>query len=373
MTAVKAEMKAMIKGEVYTEARRGDAAKGDFVRIDENITFLTRGAFYEITNIDYANDPHIKDNDGDDYDLGGDSYTVFKKDSSAHRPTVGDYIKVIVSATRENGAKRGEILRIVRDDVDGRPYKAKRITGETVPGFLRESHVRMATKEEVATEGRLKAGEYGKIVGKEVTRQDRGSHNFEIGQIVKIDIAHNSCYRCVGTGDSQRSSVVSDADIVKATPAEVEAATGPKFNNGDLVRITRIEGPYLDGFSQGEIVKVTRNTPDHDGDIHIERINGCHRIGCGKPGIFEKVSPEEAEKFAKWTAIGRKVDEYKAGDIIRIKTDQGGDKAGTVVQIKALVRSGEIEYHSTKSANGSYLASKDFIELVAPVNTLFNN
>lgn len=106
---------------------------------------------------------------------------------------------------------------------------------------------------------------------------------------------------------------------------EVEKYTAPKLKVGDYVRITGndVNGSLGDhGFKIGEVVRV-RALPE---DLtHKDRIMGENLDG-GKYGYvyindFVKASSEEvaeAKRAAKWAKLGRKPNEFKQGDIVRV-------------------------------------------------------
>lgn len=79
---------------------------------------------------------------------------------------------------------------------------------------------------------------------------------------------------------------------------------------------------------------------------------------------------KKAEGEAKWSAIGRKVNEFKAGDIVGIKRDQGGDKVGTIAEVVE-VRS-NLRYKSTTSPTGTFAACFSAVTLIVPVEQRFD-
>src|SRR5690606_30949749 len=63
-----------------------EAKDGDVIRFNDESDYVTRGGFYEVVRVDNAGDPQILDNDGDEYDLCGDDYEVYKKVTEAAKP-----------------------------------------------------------------------------------------------------------------------------------------------------------------------------------------------------------------------------------------------------------------------------------------------
>lgn len=66
------------KGRQYKETAE-DAQVGDILLDEEHRWAFTAGEYYEIKRIDSADDPHIEDDEGEDLDMHGVKYTVFRK------------------------------------------------------------------------------------------------------------------------------------------------------------------------------------------------------------------------------------------------------------------------------------------------------
>src|SRR5690606_13669436 len=108
----------------------------------------------------------------------------------------------------------------------------------------------------------------------------------------------------------------------KVTREEYEAATDPRnqFAEGDKVRLISGGGEFpLLGFTNGDIyeVDVPRYVghPSRNGVIKIK--TAASKAGFATPDQLEKVSAEEVAEIEKWAAIGRKVNEFKRGDIVQ--------------------------------------------------------
>ncbi|MGY8620261.1 hypothetical protein ACN6A9_01600 [Bacillus safensis] len=119
----------------------------------------------------------------------------------------------------------------------------------------------------------------------------------------------------------------------------------------------------------GAIVKIT-DLADESGDLRFELV-GDGDYDYAKPSSLEKVSAEEA----KWAKIGRKVDEYKVGDIVAYDDDPrwfGNEGFGEITadstygcgpEIKAIGRSGYYEYRYVR---------KSSLTLITPVEARFD-
>jgi hypothetical protein len=204
-------------GEIY-EKTEDEAKAGDLVRVvDDNICDVEEGEFYELY-IDEGNDL-VFDDDLDDarpYDSWTDKLETFRKDPAQPQPdlveriaelerriaalegrgkrlTVGDYARVIANES-EHYAKIGDIVKIIKDDMDEQPYKCELLDGEYV-GWFYESELVPVTDEEVAQiKGELrwakidrKPGEFKKGDIVRVKGSNAGLPIGTIGEIIGID------------------------------------------------------------------------------------------------------------------------------------------------------------------------------------------
>lgn len=160
---------------------------------------------------------------------------------------------------------------------------------------------------------RLKVGDYAKVVeGSDLDEADAGD-------IVKIihDDYDRVPFKCDVIKGRRDADYIwaEESDLVLATEAEVaeaKAKLAPKFSVGDYA----------------------------------------------KPSSLEKVSAEEA----KWAEIGRKVDEYKVGDIVRYRND---GEICEVVQLKYGIG-------CLTKEHGICEEDPSTIELVTPVEARFD-
>ncbi|MGO0707819.1 hypothetical protein [Bacillus velezensis] len=258
---------AALKGESeYKRIGRSEARAGDFVKFDDPPSYLTDKEYYEIKEFAQG-DPVIIDDDGDEYDTYSDEFEVYRKVSAAsveveskpERLKVGDYAKVVQEYHHQNG----EII-ILRDSGSEQfPFQSERLDG--TPGdIFGHRHLVRATDEEVAE--------------------------------------------------------------------AKDAAARAKFKKGDKVRLLSGGGYYpLGGFTNGKIYEVSDNNFDHPRRgkrIQIEGGDCVGGHGYATPDQLEILSEEEAAEIerkqaeeAKWAEIGRKVGEYKKGDVVQFKDD----------------------------------------------------
>jgi len=154
-------------------------------------------------------------------------------------------------------------------------------------------------------------GDYVRVIA-----EDSG-HLADIGDIVKIvrDDHDGQPYLCERV-DGKAVGHLCESEVVPATAEEISEATKPdqpQFAVGDYVKVQLPDGDkphYSWGkVSNGDVGKVT--------SINKYRIVVDFPSQSGwraKPNELVKVD----EKAAKWAKLGRKPNEFKQGDIVRI-------------------------------------------------------
>ncbi|MGY3188766.1 hypothetical protein [Lysinibacillus sp. TE18511] len=132
-----------------------------------------------------------------------------------------------------------------------------------------------------------------------------------------------------------------------------------KLKAGDFVK-------YNDnqmGITAGKLYKVYEKY----GELSITDDDDDWRHG----GVFSDEHEILSAEEVKWAKIGRKVNEFKKGDVIEITRDQCGSKVGTVTTVVSIINGGEgVTY---KGDHARYGADVTAIKLVAPVESLFKN
>ncbi|MED2979514.1 hypothetical protein P4284_22905 [Bacillus swezeyi] len=310
---------AAIKGEAETEYVRIDkseAKAGDFVKFDESPNdYLTTGKYYEIYRVDGHGDPHIIDDEGDDFDTYEDVFEVYRKVSDAEpkpeRLKVGDYAKVVGTA-RNGCCDRGDIVKITEDDDSAVPFKLAFVNGEYA-GWEDEKSLVRATDEEVAE-------------AKDATARAK----FKKGAKVRLK-SGGGVYPLNGFEDGGIYSVF-DNDY---------------SHDGGKKKI-QMEGHFLYGYA----------TPDQLELLSEEE--------------FAEIERKEAEK-AKWAAIGREVGEYKVGDIVSYLDGYWfrNRGIGEVVNLN-YGASPVVEGLDCGGKRRRYILKPDKLELIAPVEARFD-
>ncbi|MED5047615.1 hypothetical protein P9738_13075 [Bacillus siamensis] len=316
---------AALKGESeYVRIDVAEAQDGDYVKFDEAPRrYLTAGRYYEIDYVDSSGDPWITDDDGGDFDtsvLHDDEFEVYRKVSAA--------------------------------SVEAEPKPE-----------------------------RLNVGDYAKVV------KDFRDHEVEIGTILLVTIIDDAApsIKCDDISGN-RIGWFFGHELVRATDEEVaeakDAAARAKFKKGAKVRLLSGGGDYpLGGFTDGNIYEVSDNAYNHSRGTLI-RIEGgsCFRgSGFATPDQLEILSEEEAAEIerqqaeeAKWAKIGRKVGEYKNGDVVAYDdpTWFKNSGIGEVVGLSA----GEPRVRAIDSGGRSpaYYLEPEKVRLITPVEGRFD-
>ncbi|MEL7734216.1 hypothetical protein AABB40_16095 [Bacillus velezensis] len=322
---------AALKGESeYVRIDVAEAQDGDYVKFDEAPRrYLTAGRYYEIDYVDSSGDPWITDDDGDDFDtsvLHDDEFEVYRKVSAASL------------------------------EVEPKPE-------------------------------RLKVGDYAKVVD---LGENRIRFGGSIGDIVKVADVRKTQIRTVELdgGYYNGNPWAEPSQLVRATDEEVaeakDAVARAKFKRGDKVRLLSGAGDFpLKGFENGKIYEVSDNNFDHPSRGTLIRIEGgaitFNGSGCATPDQLEILSKEEVAEIerkqaeeAKWAKIGRKVGEYKNGDVVAYDdpTWFKNSGIGEVVGLSA----GEPRVRAIDSGGRSpaYYLEPEKVRLITPVEGRFD-
>ncbi|MEH7246511.1 hypothetical protein V7114_06900 [Neobacillus niacini] len=181
-----------IDGVLYRKVTERNPKVGDFVKLsatddDGTDDLVTFGKYYEIVEIDEYDDPQITDDEGDQYDIGGDTFDVYEKVApSCPKPyplKVGDYVKTLVESKHGNTGT-DEIVKIEYTDFpseSGHTIAVRNSTGND--GMFKPSELVRATDEEVA-EAKRQVEE--KTVAEKWARIGRKSNEFKKGDIVRV-------------------------------------------------------------------------------------------------------------------------------------------------------------------------------------------
>lgn len=366
-----------INGEKYRKVER-DVREGDVIKITEtDVSHIEEGGFYAVDYVDGAGDPQITDEDGDEYDAGSDSFEVYEKvaEESAEQfreikrlAKVGERIKIVNAWSGNEKYKNGDVLTVDRvNDEDpedvyvssvGRPGNSDGII------YPREYVVLEPIADKEKEPERLGVGEYVKVA------HNGGGHDYEIGSIVKISQVTGFEDDLLFTAeklDGTRGNWLAPEQVVHATPEEVAAATKPKptFAVGEHVRIL----VDTEDLPKGAIAKITEVDADDEAYPYRTELLDGSDYDWYKAEQLSKVTEEEivqeAER-ARWAKIGRKVDEFKCGDIVEVTDGCGGHKNGTIGICDGISHGN----HCYVLANGSRFSGG--AKLIIPVEQRFD-
>lgn len=350
--------------KVDREAREGDVIVLSRVQANET-THVTAGKPYKVSReIDFVVD------NGDKYDvyfntLGRTRETVDVYEAK-YAPQVGDIVVVTKPGTHRFNVD--DTVKIYANVESGRnPYRGQ-YADKSSPSrnYLCDFEVRKATPTEVeayekaAHKASFAVGDYVKVV--------RSYRNLE-GVIAKVtQVGEFNTTR--GVADfviehlpkkDGRFAAMAD-QIVKATDAEIAKATAPKLKAGDFVKFKE-DGIYIIAGKAYEVFH------DYRGLYFVDDNN--YKRWHHFDNEYEIVDAETA----KWEKLGRKVNEFKKGDVVRVinvaLTGLEGYK-GVVTTIDNTKDDG-CPYHVVKprfvnNGNDTWLFGKD-LELIAPVES----
>ena len=223
---------------------------------------------------------------------------------------------------------------------------------------------------------RLTIGDYVKVV-------KLAMHNYNIGEIghITVDEKDNQPYKAEKV-DGSIGNWLRESEVVRATNAEISAYEDRK---AELTKPARVPvGAYVkitnDGGNSGKLAKVTEDDfgrlPYKCATIDGEFLEWCNA------DEFEVLSEADAKLAVeaetarkKWAAIGRKVDEYKTGDVVEIVRNQSGDVVGTITEITRASNgsTGHAVVNKRGGGVGTWMADSNAIKLITPVEQRFDH
>ncbi|MEK4770972.1 hypothetical protein MKY31_10890 [Bacillus sp. FSL M8-0139] len=319
-------------GFVYTLVT-GDAKVEDIVKASEQELDVTEGAFYLVVDIDDDNDIVFKDNVDDSNYFNQGEHSVFRKSHVITTDKLTD-AEGVVTITLPDGTK----LEGTPSDLEKITRSMQKMQAEQVAMVEMPEEVVEVEDESEPVSERLQVGDYAKVI----THDDNGQSKF--GDIVKVteDDKSNVPFDTKHL-DGSYAGWHYENDLVRATEAEVKAATATKdepLKIGDYAKIIQ-EGHE----NFGKVVKITND--NRDGQVYpysTELLDGTFGdIHSGN----HLVKATEAEVLEAKQAL------LKEGDFARIiaNTSSHRFENGTVVKLKS---------ESGTSFTAYYLDESDF-------------
>lgn len=376
VTVVKSQANETIefKGAEYRKVDR-EAREGDGVIFKHgihNVAWITKGKPYKAFKD--AGEACVAGNDGDNICVYESDYRNRTRETvdvyepieqAKYVPQEGDIV-VITANTSGHANNIGDIGKVGEEEplsdggvavyVPGGPTRSIR----TKPcDMSRATPAEVEKYEQAIHKASFAVGDYVKLI-----KSERGNVG-AIAKIIKVgtfNTQHVDGSISVEpfklehlTGKIAGEITSGPAEwLVKATDAEIAKATAPKLKAGDFVKITLKRSWY----TPEKVYEVI----EHGGTLRVIDDVGDANGGALRMGEYEILSAEEA----KWTKIGRKPNEFKKGDVVRVTTKKHEHKVGDIRII-----SPKISNHFDHAlVGGGYIDTKN-IELVSPVESVF--
>lgn len=361
--------------EAETPAQPKRLTVGDYAKVVRDSAGTAKiGAIVKITTDDRTSVPYIAEY------ADGNPVGVWLRESEVvpateaeflaqNRLKVGEFAKV-TNPRSIRFHRFGHIVEITEDDHNYQPFKGRSVSDGDSNWYYEDEIVRATEAEVAAAKQAVKYGDFNDGDYAQIVNATEGNASWTVvnnkGKFGKVtrELGITKVRGLMLTfADGDFGYANADA-LRKVTKEEYEAAIDPrsKFAKGDKVRlISGGDGLALFGFKNGNIYTVSDpKTLYHSGErVEIADKDGLE--GYAKPEQLEKVNAEEE----KWAAIGRKVNEYKRGDIVEITKYQRGAALGTRVEIKN-ADTNIVTY------DGGYVANLYAIKLVVPVEQRFD-
>ncbi len=143
---------------------------------------------------------------------------------------------------------------------------------------------------------------------------------------------------------------------------------------GDYAKVTNGNEIYN---KTGDIVKVVLDDGSNWAPLEVEHLDGSYGGFKGRhnltPATDEEIAQAKAEaaEVSKWTKIGRKPNEFKEGDIVRVKWLYKKGDVNELVEIERgpIGPSGGGNYYLT---GGEGTLGRHITELITPVESRFD-
>ncbi|WP_428828529.1 hypothetical protein ACPJHH_13260 [Bacillus altitudinis] len=272
---------------------------------------------------------------------------------------VGD---LVLTKVHELDVSPNEFYLVIDVDCDKDPFV---VDDSGDDSYLESDKHRLFRKKHT----RLKVGDYAKVINN-VMEYREGDIVQIAGSGRRLDFKVDFINVTGSTKHKDRVYGYIDAkDLTRATDAEVAEAKEkliPKFSVGDYAKV--VGDTYHSDIDGGAIVKIT-NLADEDGDLRFKLV-GDGAYDYAKPSSLEKVSAEEV----KWAKIGRKVDEYKVGDIVAYDDRRwfGNSGIGEVIQDTNENNYTRVDATSNGGTRINYYLEPETLTLITPVEARFD-
>jgi hypothetical protein len=313
----------------YVEVDR-KAAVGERIKIVEAYAAMDNyvtGDEFAVKNVRYDGAVYVEEHDRV---IAQFEYVVLEPapaqaSAQPKRYVAGDFVKVTSNSVGHEYTE-GSVVKIAetKDNArhGGQQFRAEKADG-TFGNWLVTDDVEPADEAAFNAQKphpkRLTIGDFAKVIAA------RSGHNYEVGSVVKISVDdHRSMPYKAEKADGTTGNWLYESVLEPATEAEFLAQRKPaepaRLEVGDIVRIARARYDG-DRLVIGEVRKVAEvdsssvpyRANKMDGSDHDWfRVGDLVKLTADEVAAIEK----EAQETAKWAAIGRKVGEFKRGDIV---------------------------------------------------------
>lgn len=326
---------------------------------------ITQGTPYEVTRVDSSDDPHIKDDECNDYDTCDDVFDVYEKVSAETTVRGVQYLEV------KRQARAGETIKMMDDDgaagwAEGDTFIVAKIDsdGDAVfkdnDGDTRYKDtdyyvvLEPINAQAKAEPERLSVGDYAKVVNPKAYREHRR------GQIVEIfeDVHDRQPFKARSLTDGgenwycEHEITLATAEEVSAAQAQAQrkAAVGPFADGGFAQIVDRTKSLAMSAADTDGYVKVSVE-PDGRYALSLRKPNGEYSGYCNADAL-RQITEEE------YNATIAPKPKFSVGGKIRITRSQGNWPVGTIATItEVLARPNHDSGTVRASADGqSYLA-----------------
>ncbi|TPG88129.1 hypothetical protein EEL32_10210 [Brevibacillus laterosporus] len=367
------------EGVIYRKVAR-EAKPGDkFVVPNESAMDYTAGKVYEIVSLGGSGNPHFIDDVNEEYYVTPGEYIVLEPASideelavaqarvaeleamkkKTNHLKVGEYAKVVESG-RER-ASVGQIVKVSHEDKSRMPFRTEDLDGKFTGWFYEDELVR-ATDEEVAEARRqlernkIKPGVTVKLVIEDGKYPKHGWGDASNGDIGKVRTVDGSSVRVDFPNQSDWKAHIDELTIA----TEEEIAKETRLNVGEYAKVVASGSDHSANI--GDIVKIVRDDQS-DLPFRCETADG-KELSC--PWFRASDLTRASDEELKWAKIGRKVGEFKAGDVVRLNRNTGGHPRQGDVTVLDYVRGTSIGFGE------GYVGGADWCEMVAPVESTVN-
>ncbi|MBY0023795.1 hypothetical protein J2W97_000819 [Paenibacillus jamilae] len=314
-----------VNGVKYRKVDR-DAQVGDIIRyMDDESSYVTTGAFYEVTRIDEFGDPQIVDNDGDEHDLCGEEFEVYTKvaEPTAEYREVkrwaepGERIRIVRKYSGEERYENGAEFVVDSVDGDGDVRVTVESWGRVMVMLCEYVVLEPVTTGESATK-RLTVGDYAKVIANSTI------HNYTIGSFVKIvrDDEDHQPYRAE-KADGTEGNFLAEKDVEPATEAEFLAQNRLKV--GEFAKVVAKNRMFTDEHvSVGDVVKITEDD-DSSRPFNTDTIDGKN-AGWFTESELVRATDEEVAQAKRKLAAETTTDprsQFAKGEKVRLVSGGG--------------------------------------------------